>query len=122
MRMAYTDDMHPWAEWVLDAGARVQIRFRNKKLEKCFGSHKLACRTWDDPVARRYIQRIGLIQEVKDLNELCGLPGLKCHPLKGDRQGEYAISLTGFWRLIFTLRGEQLEIAMLEEVSKHYDD
>ena len=107
---------------VFEDGARVQIRFRNNKLETCFASYKQACRTWDDVVARKYIQRIGLIQTVKDLKELCALPGLKCHPLKGDRQGEYAISLTGFWRLIFTLQGEQLEIAMLEEVSKHYDD
>jgi proteic killer suppression protein len=100
----------------------VQIRFRNNKLEKCFGSYKLACRNWGDDVARRYIQRIGLIQEAKDIAEVCNLPGLKCHPLKGDRQGEYAIKLTGFYRLIFTLQGEQLEIVMLEEVSKHYDD
>lgn len=100
----------------------MQIKFRNNDLKKCFGNYKLACRTWDNNVAKRYIQRIGIIQTVKDLKELCGLPGLKCHPLKGDRQGEYAIKLTGFWRLIFTLQGDQLEIVMLEEVSKHYDD
>jgi proteic killer suppression protein len=50
------------------------------------------------------------------------LPGLNGHPLKGSRKGEHAISLTGFYRLIFTLQGEQLEIVMLEEVSKHYGD
>jgi len=100
----------------------VQIKFRNNDLEKCFGSYKLACRTWDALVAKRYIGRINIIQTVKDLNELCGLPVLKCHPLKGNRAGQYAISLTGFYRLIFTLQGEQLEIVMLEEVSKHYDD
>lgn len=100
----------------------MQIRFRTNKLEKCFACYKTACRTWDNDVARRYIQRIGLIQEAKDIEEVCKLPGLKCHPLKGDRRGEFAVRLTGFWRLIFTLQGEQLEIAMMEEVSKHYDD
>ena len=30
--------------------------------------------------------------------------------------------LDGLHRLIFTLEGERLEIAMIEEVSKHYDD
>ncbi len=100
----------------------MQIRFRTNKLENCFASYKLACRTWDNEVARRYIQRIGLMQAAKDIAEVRKLPGLKCHPLKGNRQGEYAARLTGFWRLIFTLQGEQLEIAMIEEVSKHYDD
>jgi len=100
----------------------VQVAFRNNKLKKCYESYKQACRTWGDVVAKRYIQRINLIQAANDLTELCALPGLNGHPLKGSRKGEHAISLTGFYRLIFTLQGEQLEIVMLEEVSKHYGD
>jgi proteic killer suppression protein len=91
-------------------------------LEKCYASHKQASRLWGAVVAKRYIQRIDMIQETADLNALCQLPGLNCHPLKGDRKSEYAISLTGFWRLIFTVYGNRFEIAMVEEVSKHYDD
>lgn len=56
------------------------------------------------------------------LNELMQLPGLRCHELKGDRKGQYAIKLTGFYRIIFTVIGKKLEIACIEEVSKHYDD
>jgi hypothetical protein len=33
------------------------------------------------------------------------LPGLRCHALKGVRKGEYAINLSGFYRLIFTMTG-----------------
>jgi len=36
--------------------------------------------------------------------------------------GQWALSLTGFHRLIFTLESDRLEIAMIEEVSKHYGD
>jgi proteic killer suppression protein len=50
------------------------------------------------------------------------LPGLRCHPLKGNRKGQYAVKLTGFYRLIFTVDGDCLDIALIEEVSKHYDD
>jgi len=50
------------------------------------------------------------------------LPGLRCHPLRGDREGQWAIKLTGNYRMIFTLRGDKMEIARIEEVSKHYDD
>ena len=48
--------------------------------------------------------------------------GLRCHPLKGNRKGQYAVKLTGFYRLIFTVDGNCLDIALIEEVSKHYDD
>jgi proteic killer suppression protein len=100
----------------------LQIQFRTKKLEKQYTQHKLAVKAYGSEVARKYVQRINIIKLTKDFDELAGLPGLKCHPLKGDREGQYAIYLTGFYRLIFTLVGESLEIVQIEEVSKHYDD
>ena len=100
----------------------MQIEFRTKKLEKQYVQHKLAVKAYGNEVARKYIQRINIIKHAKDFDELSGLPGLRCHPLRGDRKGQYAINLTGFYRLIFTLVGESLEIVQIEEVSKHYDD
>ena len=100
----------------------MQIQFRTKKLEKQYIQHKLAVKAYGNKVARKYVQRINIIKRAKDFDELSVLPGLKCHPLKGSREGQYAIYLTGFYRLIFTLVGEFLEIVQIEEVSKHYDD
>lgn len=50
------------------------------------------------------------------------LPALRCHPLTGDRKGQYAMNLNGFNRLIFTLEENSLTVVRIEEVSKHYDD
>ena len=100
----------------------MQVTFRNKKLEKCYGGYKSACREWGNDVARKYIQRIDIIQETANMKDLCALPGLNCHELKGNQAGQYAIRLLGFWRLIFTLRDKQMEIVRVEEVSKHYGD
>jgi proteic killer suppression protein len=100
----------------------VEIAFRTKALRRQYEKSGLAVRAYGEQVARRYIQRIGLIKEVRDIGELQKLPGLDCHPLKGDRAGQWAVKLTGFYRLIFTLGGDRLEIALIEEVSKHYDD
>ena len=73
-------------------------------------------------MGRKYIQRLTLIEKAMDIKELCSLPGLHCHPLQGNRKGQWAIKLTAYYRLIFTLVGESLEIVRIEEVSKHYDD
>ena len=100
----------------------MQVTFRNRKLEKCYVKHKHAIRAWGDAAGRKYVERINVVQAAADLEELRKLPALKCHPLKGDREGQYAISLTGFYRLIFTVHGEHLEVVRVEEVSKHYDD
>ena len=97
------------------------IKFRTKNLEKCFLQLSMAVREFGDQIGRKYIQRIKIIKATNNLDDLKKLPGLRCHPLKGDRIGQYAINLTGFYRLIFTLEGEIMNIVMIEEVSKHYD-
>lgn len=47
------------------------------------------------------------------------LPGLRCHPLVGDREGFYGVKLTGFYRLIVNI---EEGVVTIEEVSKHYGD
>ena len=98
------------------------VKFRTRKLENCFLQSKQAVKEFGSIVGRRYVQRINIIKSTNSFDDLKKLPGLRCHPLKGDRTGQYAVNLTGFHRLIFTVEGDCLNIAMIEEVSKHYDD
>jgi len=79
-------------------------------------------KSYGKTVARKYVQRIDIMKQVKNINELCQLPALKCHPLKQDRKGQWAVRLTDYYRLIFTLEGDKLEIARIEEVSRHYEN
>lgn len=98
------------------------VTFKTKKLEKCYEQYRQADKEFGKQVARKYVQRITLIKKARNLEEVMKLPGLRCHPLKGDRAGQYAVNLTGFYRLIFTVEGDCFNVAKIEEVSKHYDD
>ena len=100
----------------------MEIRFRTRHLEACFLEHKLAVRAFGEEVARRYVQRIQIVKAAQSVDELRRLPGLRFHPLSGARAGEYGINLTGFYRLIVTLHGTELQVVQIEEVSKHYGD
>jgi proteic killer suppression protein len=100
----------------------VEIRFRTNKLQRQYEHSRDAVKAHGPQVGRKYIDRINIIKHARDIEELQRLPVLDCHPLKGDRAGEWAISLTGFDRLIFTLQGDRLEIVRIEEVSKRYGD
>lgn len=100
----------------------MEIRFRTRKLEKQYVRHREAEKAYGKDVARKYLQRVNIIKAAKDIKELSQLPGLRCHELKGSREGQWAMNLTGFYRLIFTLEGDRPEIVCIEEVSKHYDD
>mgnify|MGYP001089985531 CR=1 FL=1 len=100
----------------------MEIAFRTRKLEREYREYARAVKSYGSEVARRYIQRINIIKQAKDIEELKSLPALRCHSLRGNYRGEYAIKLTGFYRLIITLKGNALEIVQIEEVSKHYGD
>jgi proteic killer suppression protein len=100
----------------------MELQFRTRRLQKQYENAREARKAYSEEVARRYIERINIIKATHDIEELQELPGLRCHELKGTRQGQWAVKLTGFYRLIFTLAGEQLQIVCIEEVSKHYDD
>ena len=100
----------------------MEVIFRSRKLEKEYRQHNKGVKAYGLEVARKYIQRINIIKQARDIEELMNLPALNCHPLKGNRHGQYAVKPTGFCSLIFTLMGDALEIAHIEEVSKHYGD
>jgi proteic killer suppression protein len=36
------------------------------------------------------------------------MPGWRLHPLKGNRRGRYAITVTRNWRITFRLRGNTI--------------
>jgi len=100
----------------------LKIRFRTRKLEKQYTNHREAEKAYGKKIARKFIQRVNIIKTANNIDELKQLPGLRCHNLKGSRKEQWAIKLTGFYRLIFTLEGDCMEIARIEEVSKHYGD
>ena len=100
----------------------MEVRFKTNKLQKQYENSKDAIKAYGLDVAKKYIQRVGILKSAKSFDDLSKIPQLRFHPLTGDRKGEFAISLTGFYRLIITNDGDTFDIAKIEEVSKHYDD
>ncbi len=100
----------------------LEIKFRTKKLQKQYENAKEAEKAYGTQVARKYIMRVAILKNAKCFEDLYKIPSLRFHPLKGNRKGEYAIKLTGFWRLIITNDGDIFDIAKIEEVSDHYGD
>ncbi|MBT3297182.1 MAG: plasmid maintenance system killer [Verrucomicrobia bacterium] len=100
----------------------MKVGFKTRKLQSEYQHSQKAIQSYGTQVARKYIQRVDILKQATGLDEVKRLPGLNCHPLKGTRKGQWAVKLTGFYRLIFTVSGEQLNVARIEEVSKHYGD
>lgn len=72
--------------------------FRHKGLEQFFTKGNTA------GIQPAHASRLRLILSVlNQANEIrdIDLPGLRLHPLKGDRRGSWAVSLSGNWRVVF---------------------
>ena len=100
----------------------MEIRFKTNKLQKQYENSKDAIKAHGVDVAKKYIQRVNILKSANSFEDLYTMPTLKFHALTGNRKGEFALSLTGFYRLIITNDGDTIDIAKIEEVSKHYDD
>ena len=78
----------------------MEIEFATSRLESASLSLSRATRFYGVPVGRRYIQRLAIIRAVDKFTGLFGHRALRLHPLRGDRAGQYAMTLTGNLRLI----------------------
>ncbi|MDR1647558.1 MAG: type II toxin-antitoxin system RelE/ParE family toxin [Zoogloeaceae bacterium] len=59
----------------------------------------------------RLLDRLDAAVKPEDMD----LPGYRVHPLKGDRQGGYAVLVSGNWRLAFRFNGEDATDVDLED-------
>jgi toxin HigB-1 len=86
--------------------------FRHKALETLFstGSTKGVDAALADKL-RRILARLN----DGPLPQAMNLPGYKLHPLKGDRKGTWAVTVTGNARLTFDIEGEDATNVDLED-------
>lgn len=81
------------------------IRFRHKGLECYFSQGSTAgIQSKHATRLRLILGRLGVAREPRDM----GLPGLGLHPLKGARQGTWAVSVSGNWRVTFRYEGSDV--------------
>lgn len=61
------------------------------------------------------IERILAVLDEANTPEQLNIPGMYLHPLKGDRKGEWAMSVSGNWRIAFSFEGDDVIIVNLED-------
>ena len=78
------------------------LGFRHKGLERFFLRGTTAgIQARHAPRLRLILGRWNVAKEPRDM----GLPGLRLHPLTGERKGTWAVSVSGNWRITFAFSG-----------------
>lgn len=78
----------------------MDIEFVAGRLATAARSLSEATRLFGAPIGRKYLQRLAVIRSVDKFTDLYGHRSLWFHPLRGDRAGQFAMTLTGNYRLI----------------------
>ncbi len=60
---------------------------------------------------QRMLDRLDASATAADMD----LPGYRFHPLRGERVGEFAVSVSGNWRITFRFEGEDAIAVNLED-------
>lgn len=76
----------------------MEIRYKDKKLRELCERQAAAKKKLGDACARKLKVRLSALEAATRVTDLvAGNP----HPLKGDRNGQFALDLAGGWRLVF---------------------
>ncbi len=98
----------------------MKIAFANNTLQRAATDLTRARRSWSTQgVADSYQLRIQLLQQIATIDELYQVRAVRFHALRGDRQGQYAVTLIGPWRLIFEYDEGKDEIIVVEVTDYH---
>lgn len=100
------------------------------KLEKQLASEKELLKAFGKERAKTLIRRLGVLRNANSLADVPVDPPMRCHQLKGQRRGQFAVVLVANWRLVFEpdplVRGhvnlaKVRSIRILEVVDYHGD-
>ncbi|MBM4432375.1 MAG: Killer protein [Chloroflexi bacterium] len=98
----------------------MKIEFATNRLEAASVSISEAIHLFGVPIGRKYIQRLAVLRATDKFTQLYGHRALRLHPLKGDRAVQYAITLTGNYRLIME-KVEEDQVLIIDVEDYHGD-
>lgn len=98
----------------------LEIYYKTKKLQKECENYRQSNCSYGTEMAIKIAQRINEIKSADTVENLVKFSIGRCHPLKGDRQGEYAMDLVHPYRLIFVVKNETIQIAKIIEINDYH--
>lgn len=78
----------------------MEVRFRTRKLERCYFEHRFGQQQFGIVIARKFTTVINALRAVETFETLKQKRPYRFHQLRHGHSGRFALDLTGNWRLI----------------------
>ncbi len=100
----------------------MDVEYKNKSIEKVCTDASISGKKYGNDNAEKIQLRIDQIKAAESVEQMMQFHIGRCHPLKYDRKGQYAVDLIHPKRLVFTIKGTEIEIANIEEIIDYHKD
>ena len=90
----------------------MKITYKTKTIEKVCTDVRTAERKHGSKMAEKIGQRLDEIRAADTVETMVRFRIGRCHPLTGDRNGQFAVDLVHPYRLVFEKNGEEIQIEM----------
>ena len=98
----------------------LEITYKTRKIEKVCTIASEAEKKYGSEMAEKIHQRIDEIDASDTVEEMVQFHIGRCHPLKGNRKGQYAMDLVHPYRLVFEKIGNEIQIANVMEIVDYH--
>lgn len=98
----------------------MDITYKNNKIKKVCMDAKAAEITYGREMADKIHQRIDEIGAADTVEMMIQFRIGRCHPLKQNRKGQYAVDLVHPYRLLFEKNGDEIQIANILEIVDYH--
>jgi toxin HigB-1 len=87
--------------------------FADKETQRLYVTGK--SKRMPQDLTKRAIRRLEYIDNAKDINDLHVPPSNRLHALKGDREGQFSISINDQWRICFRFsKGDAYDVEITD--------
>ena len=98
----------------------LEIHYRTNKLKKVCTNLIFATKEYGIEMADKIHIRIDQIKAADSVSELVRGKIGRCHPLHGDRQGQYSMDLVHPYRLVFIEEDEETVSVRIERIEDYH--
>ena len=101
-------------------GDELFIKYKTAKIEKVCTDARTAERVYGREMADKIHQRIDELKAADSVEMMIRYHIGRCHPLKQNRSGQYALDLVHPYRLVFEKKGDEIKIAVVLEIVDYH--
>lgn len=98
----------------------MEVKYKNKSIEKVCEDASVATKKYGRDMAEKIQKRIDQIRAVDSVEAMIQFKLGRCHPLHNNRKEQYAVDLVHPQRLVFEIKGKEIQIANIMEIVDYH--